>query len=165
MFVVDAQSTAPLERRLRDISREFTDDRLAVLLEEIGTVLDGDIQNGVDDETDLDGVPWPTLSRVTAEARRRGASGETTRGYDHMLRDFGMMMGSVTHEVVGDTLLVGILNNKTEAAKGAAHNEGIGVPQREWLGWREEMVEDVDDYLDRWVAAALEFGDGERGIK
>ena len=124
------------------------------LLTRIGNLLVRQTHKWVDKEVDVDGKPFRSLSAKTANAPRRGESGETLRGFDHILRDFGTMMGSVQPKVTGNEVRVGPIGD-IEQAKGWGHQLGIGVPKREWLGWRDGDDKEVFDEHSAWVAEVL----------
>jgi phage gpG-like protein len=131
--------------------------RMRELMTRVGNLLVEQTQRHVDEEIDVEGRPFVPLSPATAEQPRRGSLGMTKRGYDHILRDYGTMLGSVQPKVLGAEVRGGPVG-ALEQAKGIAHQLGDRrrhLPKREWLGLRDGDYAEIADEVDAWVREVL----------
>ena len=115
---------------------------LGPLLEGIGGEVEGQTRRRIEKQEGApDGTAWPEWSPAYHKTRHSG---------HQVLESFGHLRDSLTHEVRGDSVLVG-----SPLVYAATHQFGDparGIPQREFLGLSgqdyDEVVGMVEDYLE-----------------
>lgn len=113
------------------------------LLEAIGAEVESQTRRRIAvDKASPAGVPWPQWSKEYAATRHSG---------QRLLQSAGHLLDSITHQVEGDSVLVG-----SPLVYAATHQHGDperGIEQREFLGLHGDDLDDVvgliEDYLEQ----------------
>lgn len=119
---------------LAGVGRQLDDDGRTLLLQDIGEYLLRSTRDRAAGQVSPDGVPWAALSpRYAARKAKLRPSAPLLIFDNHMLGDM------LSHQVEGDTLLVG-----TNALYGARQQfGGGGIPARPWLGISPEDDDEI----------------------
>jgi phage virion morphogenesis protein len=98
-----------------------------------------------------DGEPWQAWSANYAATRHGGQS---------LLQGEGDLVDSITSEIEGDEALIG-----SNLIYAAIHQHGgtpdmapgpAGIPAREYLGFSQDNLDEIETVADRWLDKHLE---------
>ncbi|NKF51370.1 phage virion morphogenesis protein [Shewanella sp. WXL01] len=130
-------------------------DNLSPALADVGEFLVESTQQRFVDQQAPDGTPWPELSSVTLERKKRG---------DRILTESGTLADTIHYQLFGDLLQVG--SNQEYAAihqfGGVTSAKSMfgsqEMPQREFLGIAPFEEQEVADIITAHLQAALYQG-------
>lgn len=113
------------------------------LLEAIGAEVESQTRRRIAvDKASPAGVPWPEWSADYAATRHSGHS---------LLQGAGHLLDSITHQVDGDSVLIG--SPLVYAATHQFGDDERGIEQRQFLGLEGDDLDDVvglvEDYLEQ----------------
>lgn len=116
------------------------------LLDAIGAEVESQTRRRIAvDKASPAGVPWPEWSTEYAKTRHSGQA---------LMQGVGHLLDSITHQVEGDSVLIG-----SPLIYAATHQFGDlerGIEQREFLGLEGDDLDDVvglvEDYLEEIVS-------------
>lgn len=154
-MTLDISQLVQLDRIIGRVSAAETRD----LMERIGIVAENAISDNFEGEHDPDGVPWKPSLRATKQG------GKT-------LTDSGVLATSITSNATADSVEAG--SNMIYAA---IHNYGgtikrersfamiadlgfteIKMPQRQFVGWGADAMDDAKAEAEDWLAELLPPG-------
>lgn len=144
----DLASVARLQERiakLGDIDRRG-------LLEQLAGVAESQTRKRINEEQQSPaGEPWQAWSADYAATRHGGQS---------LLQGEGDLVDSITSEIEGDEALIG-----SNLVYAAIHQFGgtpdmapgpAGIPAREYLGFSQDNLDEIEAVADRWLDKHLE---------
>lgn len=127
-----------LERKIRDIAGIRLDD----LLDSLGTLIEDQTKIRIaDTKKSPRGRDWPPWSKKYERTRHSGHS---------RLRDEGHLLESIQH-IVSLSGGVGTLQVGSNVKYAAAHQFGLGVPMRRFLGLSLSDKREVETELRDWM--------------
>ena len=110
----------------------------------MGIVAKEDVEQHFKDEKGSDGS-WEALSDITKRIRRKGKRG----GADKILQDTGKLR-TINFDVAEDSVTVG-----SAMKYGIYHQEGKGVPKREWLYLSKRAIEKLKQTVILFIKKAI----------
>ena len=144
----DLASVARLQER---ISKLGNIDRRN-LLEQLAGVAESQTRKRINEEQQSPaGEPWQAWSADYAATRHGGQS---------LLQGEGELVDSITSEIEGDEALIG-----SNLVYAAIHQHGgtpdmapgpAGIPAREYLGFSQDNLDEIEAVADRWLDKHLE---------
>lgn len=144
----DLASVARLQER---ISKLGNIDRRN-LLEQLAGVAESQTRKRINEEQQSPaGEPWQAWSADYAATRHGGQS---------LLQGEGDLVDSITSEIEGDEALIG-----SNLVYAAIHQHGgtpdmapgpAGIPAREYLGFSQDNLDEIEAVADRWLDKHLE---------
>jgi len=122
------------------------------LLEQLAGVAESQTRRRISEEQQSpDGEPWQAWSANYAATRHGGQS---------LLQGEGDLVDSITSEIEGDEALIG-----SNLIYAAIHQHGgtpdmapgpAGIPAREYLGFSQDNLDEIEAVADRWLDKHLE---------
>jgi phage virion morphogenesis protein len=122
------------------------------LLEQLAGVAESQTRRRISEEQQSpDGEPWQAWSANYAATRHGGHS---------LLQGEGDLVDSITSEIEGDEALIG-----SNLVYAAIHQFGgtpdmapgpAGIPAREYLGFSQDNLDEIEAVADRWLDKHLE---------
>ena len=140
-----------LKARIQTITAALA---LPVLTNEIGQLLLRRTLTRFDEEVDPDRKPWAPLAKTTLERRRRagGYSGKKILVQTGVLRSaIRIIRGDASGAIYTNTgagVRIGV-GDESVTGRAAAHQKGIGVPRRKFLGVGPLDIRAVDGLMRR----------------
>lgn len=122
------------------------------LLEQLAGVAESQTRKRINEEQQSPGgEPWQAWSANYAATRHGGQS---------LLQGEGNLVDSITSEIEGDEALIG-----SNLVYAAIHQHGgtpdmapspAGIPAREYLGFSQDNLDEIEAVADRWLDKHLE---------
>ncbi|WP_431474801.1 phage virion morphogenesis protein [Marinobacter sp. KM021] len=144
----DLASVARLQERIAKLGEI---DRRG-LLEQLAGVAESQTRKRINEEQQSPaGEPWQAWSADYAATRHGGQS---------LLQGEGNLVDSITSEIEGDEALIG-----SNLVYAAIHQHGgtpdmapgpAGIPAREYLGFSQDNLDEIEAVADRWLDKHLE---------
>lgn len=144
----DLASVARLQERIAKLGNL---DRRS-LLEQLAGVAESQTRKRINEEQQSPGgEPWQAWSANYAATRHGGQS---------LLQGEGDLVDSITSEIEGDEALIG-----SNLVYAAIHQHGgtpdmapgpAGIPAREYLGFSQDNLDEIEAVADRWLDRHLE---------
>lgn len=144
----DLSSVTRLQERIARLANPDRKD----LLEQLAGVAESQTRKRINEEQQSpDGEPWQTWSADYAATRHGGQS---------LLQGEGNLVDSITSEIEGDEALIG-----SNLVYAAIHQHGgtpdmapgpAGIPAREYLGFSQDNLDEIEAVADRWLDKHLE---------
>lgn len=144
----DLASVARLQERIAKLGNLDRRD----LLEQLAGVAENQTRRRISEEQQSpDGEPWQAWSANYAATRHGGQS---------LLQGEGDLVDSITSEIEGDEALIG-----SNLIYAAIHQHGgtpdmapgpAGIPAREYLGFSQDNLDEIESVADRWLDKHLE---------
>lgn len=144
----DLSSVARLQERIARLANPDRKD----LLEQLAGVAESQTRKRINEEQQSpDGEPWQAWSADYAATRHGGQS---------LLQGEGNLVDSITSEIEGDEALIG-----SNLVYAAIHQHGgtpdmapgpAGIPAREYLGFSQDNLDEIEAVADRWLDKHLE---------
>ncbi len=144
----DLSSVARLQERIARLANPDRKD----LLEQLAGVAESQTRKRINEEQQSpDGEPWQAWSADYAATRHGGQS---------LLQGEGNLVDSITSEIEGDEALIG-----SNLLYAAIHQHGgtpdmapgpAGIPAREYLGFSQDNLDEIEAVADRWLDRHLE---------
>lgn len=144
----DLSSVARLQERIARLGNPDRRD----LLEQLAGVAESQTRRRISEEQQSpDGEPWQAWSADYAATRHGGQS---------LLQGEGNLVDSITSEIEGDEALIG-----SNLVYAAIHQHGgtpdmapgpAGIPAREYLGFSQDNLDEIEAVADRWLDKHLE---------
>lgn len=159
VMTLDIRQLVQLDQIIGRVSAAETRD----LMERIGIVAENAISDNFEGERDPDGVPWKPSFRARAEG------GKT-------LTDKGLLAGSITSNAdadsaeAGSNMIYARIHNDggvirgnprlTFAIPGLGFRsvESVTMPQRQFVGWGRDALDDAKAEAEDWLAELLPPG-------
>jgi phage virion morphogenesis protein len=129
--------------RLQQVLDQLSNLQTRELLAQVGGIVESQTRERIaETKKDPDGMDWPEWSEAYAK----------TRGSQHsLLVNRGDLLDSIQFEVIDDhTAEVG-----SNLIYASAHQEGIGVPQRAFVGVNDENMDEIEKAVDDWLEDIL----------
>jgi phage virion morphogenesis protein len=144
----DLSSVTRLQERIARLANPDRKD----LLEQLAGVAESQTRKRINEEQQSpDGEPWQAWSADYAATRHGGQS---------LLQGEGNLVDSITSEIEGDEALIG-----SNLVYAAIHQHGgtpdmapgpAGIPAREYLGFSQDNLDEIEAVADRWLDKHLE---------